>query len=188
MNALRKLQKIMVKKELSIRAIPKTVRHIEEMRHCSEHPNGHKEFLPGFNREMWVYETTPEHGGKFVVESKCGTNSMVWFRGKKFYNSLEEILKENSNMDISQQEQEVIDTLSNWSETEKDTAYRHLWLPHVIKDIASHMEDYLDEDQYLTEDEISQAAYKYVYEGRYDCNLSYWQNIESLIDEELKNH
>lgn len=30
------------------------------------------------------------------------------------------------------------------------------------------------------------AAYKYVYEGDYDCNISYWDNIKNLIDRELE--
>ncbi len=49
------------------------------------------------------------------------------------------------------------------------------------------MIDYLDEDQYLSDDRIENIANRYVYEGRYDCNLSYWQNIENLIDEELRS-
>lgn len=91
---LERLQEIMVENGLSIRAIPKTIRSIVELRHKNEFPQGHSEYLESFKREMWVYETHPKIGGKFVVESKCGTNSMVRFTGKKFYNSLEEILKE----------------------------------------------------------------------------------------------
>lgn len=92
--SLNRLQEIMVEKGLSIRAIPKTIRGTVELRHKNEFPQGHSEYLEPFKREMWVYEEHPKIGGKFVVESKCGTSSMVRFIGKRFYNSLEEILKE----------------------------------------------------------------------------------------------
>lgn len=80
-----------------------------------------------------------------------------------------------------------MDILATWSETEKNIAYHQLWLPHVIEDISSYMEEYLETDQYLTDDEIVHAAHRYVYDGRYDCNLSYWQNLENLMDEALRN-
>ena len=34
----------------------------------------------------------------------------------------------------------------------------------------------------LTDEQIEKAAELYVYEGVYDCNLSYWDNIENLIN------
>lgn len=91
---LEKLQKIMIENALSIRAIPKTVRGVVETIHKEEFPEGHPEYLETFKREMWVYYRHPAHGGQFVVESKCGTGSLVRFPGKRFYDSLEEIIKE----------------------------------------------------------------------------------------------
>ena len=64
----------------------------------------------------------------------------------------------------------------------KDQIYRHLWKQHVAEDVASHMKDMGVE---LTEDEIDFVAYRYVYEGEYDCNISYWENIENNINEAL---
>lgn len=64
----------------------------------------------------------------------------------------------------------------------KDQIYRHLWKQHVTEDVRAHMQDMGVE---LTEDEIDFAAYRYVYEGNYDCNLSYWDNIENNINEVL---
>lgn len=81
----------------------------------------------------------------------------------------------------------IKDTITKWSNVERDIAYRQLWLPYVIEDVRAHMIDYLDEDQYLSDDRIENIANRYVYEGRYDCNLSYWQNIENLIDEGLRS-
>lgn len=92
------LQKVMVEKGLSIRAIPLTSRIVVELRHRDEFPNGHAEYLEEFHREMWVEVRKNKHGGQFVVESKCATHSMVNFSGKKFYDSLmsliEDVVKE----------------------------------------------------------------------------------------------
>lgn len=92
-NLIERLQKIMVEKALSIRAIPKSIRGVVEVRHKEQYPDGHAEYLDRFGREMWVYERQPEHGGQFIVESNCGTSSMVKFYGKRYYNSLEEIVR-----------------------------------------------------------------------------------------------
>lgn len=93
-SLVERLQDTMVKNALSIRAIPKTIRGVVELRHKDEYPEGRAEFLEDFKREMWVIETKPKHGGQFIVASKCNTHSMVKFQGEKFYNSLEEILNE----------------------------------------------------------------------------------------------
>ena len=92
-NFKKKLQNIMVEKATSIRAIPKSVRDVVEARHKDQYPDGHLEYLDGFRREMWVYERRPKHGGQFIVESNCGMCSMVNFHGKRYYDSLEEIVR-----------------------------------------------------------------------------------------------
>lgn len=52
-------------------------------------------------------------------------------------------------------------------------------MSYVIADIESYAENELCMD--LTEKAIKLAAKLYVYGGKYDCNLSYWQNIENVI-------
>lgn len=92
-NLIERLQKIMVEKALSIRAIPKSIQGVVEARHKDQYPDGHLEYLDRFGREMWVYERYPEHGGQFVVQRNCGTSSTVTFYGKHYYDSLEEIIR-----------------------------------------------------------------------------------------------
>lgn len=70
--------------------------------------------------------------------------------------------------------------LNTLTESEKDQIYRALWITRVKEDIRSHGEN---TDQALTEDDIDIIADRYVYQGDYDCNLSYWDNIQALIDE-----
>lgn len=69
--------------------------------------------------------------------------------------------------------------LDEQSAHEKDQLYRKLWLPYVMEDVKSHAEDIGAE---LTENQIARAADLYVYHGKYDCNITYWDNIENLIN------
>ena len=62
---------------------------------------------------------------------------------------------------------------------QKDEAYRILWSDYVREDVVSHAETI---GVALDEDTIDTIVDAYVYYSNYDCNLSYWDNIESLID------
>lgn len=76
-----------------------------------------------------------------------------------------------------------LDTIS------KDTLYRRLWLDYVKADVENQLEQ-LPLDDYgieSMEDEkfdelVDIIAGTYVYDGDYDCNLSYWENIDNLIN------
>ena len=93
-NLLERLQKVMVDNCLRICTIPKKVREVYEVYHKDAYPGGHIEFLEGYNREMWVREREPQHAGQFIVTSEPNISSIVTFREKKFYGSLEEIIAE----------------------------------------------------------------------------------------------
>ena len=79
--------------------------------------------------------------------------------------------------------------IPNLSAVQKDDLYRTVWYEHVLEDAESR----LSENPNAPEDEdefnavCSEVASKYVYNGDYDCNLSYWDNINSLIDSSLEN-
>lgn len=88
------LQQLMIENGLAVRAIPPTRRIVVELRHKEEFPDGHAQYLEEFNREMWVEERINSHGGQFVVERNCGTSSTVHFSGKRFYNSLSELIED----------------------------------------------------------------------------------------------
>lgn len=84
---------------------------------------------------------------------------------------------------LSNKVQDILKTLST---AEKDQLYRFLWSEHVEEDVRSRLEDNPVEDMFEEDIEslVSNVTERYVYEGRYDCNLSYWDNIQNLIDEE----
>ena len=67
---------------------------------------------------------------------------------------------------------------------EQDDVYRYLWSQHVREDVESHAND-IDAD--LTEEEIDKIVEMYVYQGKYECNIDYWSNIENLIDYVIKD-
>lgn len=65
------------------------------------------------------------------------------------------------------------------SEESRDAIYRAVWYEHVKEDIVGMLEDREDR---ADDDVIEQAAYLYVYEGDYDCNESYWSQLEAVLD------
>ena len=76
---------------------------------------------------------------------------------------------------------------------DKDTLYYQLWEEHVREDVSSFLEEELEARKIEVSDEvkediIARAAYLYVYEGEYDCNLNYWDNIKNLLDRDLDKY
>ena len=69
----------------------------------------------------------------------------------------------------------------------KDAIYRILWARYVKEDVEACLEDgeYSEYDEYDTSEVPEKVAERYSFEGDYDCNLSYWENLENLIKEEL---
>lgn len=66
---------------------------------------------------------------------------------------------------------------------EEDAIYRMVWKRHVAEDVRVFAED---NGKVVTPEIVDTVAQRYVYEGDYDCNLSYWQNIENLLTEVIE--
>lgn len=77
-------------------------------------------------------------------------------------------------------EDEAIDQLSNQA---KERIYRMVEATYVEIDVRTQLEN---RELTLTEEQIGAIVDRYVENGDYDCNLSYWANIDNLIDDELK--
>ncbi len=56
----------------------------------------------------------------------------------------------------------------------RDYIYRRVWKEHVKEDVKNMYED-------MDDDRVERIAEMYVNEGEYDCNLSYWSNLENLV-------
>lgn len=88
------LETIMVKYGLAIRAIPETVQGVVEAYHKDLFPDGRIVYLEEYKREMLVFESRPRNAGKFVIERVQNTDTRIQFQGKKFYNSIDEAVKD----------------------------------------------------------------------------------------------
>lgn len=67
----------------------------------------------------------------------------------------------------------------------KDKIFRHLHKEYLRDDFNAHGESL---DITLNEEQLNQLCNMWVYQGKYDCNLSYWDNIENLIKEVVNNN
>lgn len=66
------------------------------------------------------------------------------------------------------------------SPEEREKIYREVWKEHVMEDVREIAEENGTE---LSENDVDRIADRYVNNGDYDCNLSYWDNIDNLIAE-----
>lgn len=78
---------------------------------------------------------------------------------------------------------QLIKQINSLSRQDKDTIYRMLWFDYVKEDIMSRAKE---RGIAFDEDVINAAADSYVYDGCYDCNLTYWENIDSLINAQTR--
>lgn len=70
----------------------------------------------------------------------------------------------------------------------RDTVFRMLWAEHVREDVLSYLSS--PEESHLLyqygvdfdNSSIAEIAGRYV-NGEYDCNRSYWENLDALIEE-----
>lgn len=63
----------------------------------------------------------------------------------------------------------------------RDAIYRSVWFDHVCNDVRAYEKE-MDLKKPLTEDQVHYAAERYVYDGQYNCNCTYWTNIEIVIN------
>lgn len=91
--------------------------------------------------------------------------------------------------------EKIDNILKDLTADEKDTLYRKLWEEYIKQDVTmylyddDHLSDIIDEYNVdFTKEEtdgiIDRVVERYVYEGDYDCELNYWENIDNLINDE----
>lgn len=81
-------------------------------------------------------------------------------------------------------EMSLSELVAELTDVQKDELYRMLWSDRVREDVEAAMEDYsgsLPENEDEKEALVESVVNAYVYDGRYDCNLSYWDNINNII-------
>lgn len=75
----------------------------------------------------------------------------------------------------------VLETINHLDSIEKDIVYRTLWQAYIEQDIKELAKE---RDVKLSKDDVSFMASRFVWEGDYDCNLSYWDNLSNLMNEQ----
>lgn len=90
-----------------------------------------------------------------------------------------ELAKEIDKLDcISRAKLDELLTELNYSTL--DYIYRKLWANHVKEDIVSRIKDNFSWLEY-SDNDIEECAKRYAFEGDYDCNCTYWDNIDAII-------
>ena len=81
----------------------------------------------------------------------------------------------------------IVDCLSD---SKKDEVYKLLLTEHIKEDVRPLIGQ-IKECQSLTDEEkdsfIDNIAHSYAYENKYNCNQSYWCNIQALINNTVDN-
>lgn len=72
----------------------------------------------------------------------------------------------------------TLEFLNSLDAEEKDELYRRLWRNYVVEDIK----EYAEALDVSTSQEMIEIAAELFVSGGYDCNLSYWENIECVIE------
>ncbi len=74
--------------------------------------------------------------------------------------------------------------ISSLTDSEIEVVYRHRLFQHTKADVLSRIEEYHTEMSEENADSIAEAvAERWVKDGDYDCGLSYWDNIDNLVEE-----
>lgn len=73
--------------------------------------------------------------------------------------------------------------IEHMSSGQKDDIYRMLWAEQVKQDVKDRMTEI---NVILDDDSVLDVVHRYVYEGEYDCNYSYWDDLDTLIRNEYE--
>ena len=112
----------------------------------------------------------------FRDDESVGTVEVEGYTTEQIFSLLLEVYRDG-NGDFTNFKTDV--PIEYLSKATKDAIYRQVWAEHVKEDVKARLKDRGIE---LTEDAVDDIAYRYVYEGQYDCNLSYWDNLDNHID------
>jgi hypothetical protein len=90
-----------------------------------------------------------------------------------------EAAKEINKLDRINREK-LDEFLAELNYSTSDYIYRRLWANHVKEDFISRIKDNFAYLKYSDKD-IEECAKRYAFEGDYDCNWTYWDNIDAVI-------
>lgn len=121
------------------------------------------------------------HTAYITVNDDCSLEKAIETAKKKLDNFPAENLRYVEDSDeICEDECEFVEKEDDDLNIQlyRDKIYREVWTEHVIDDIYSYLED---NHMTLNDDLVVKAARLYAMDGKYDCNLPYWENIANVI-------
>ena len=92
---------------------------------------------------------------------------------------IKELAKEINKLDRTNREK-LDELLTKLNYSTSNYIYRRLWANHVKEDIVSRIKDNFSWLKYSDKD-IEECAKRYAFESDYDCNCTYWTNIDAVI-------
>ena len=96
-----------------------------------------------------------------------------------------EVAKEIDKLDCTNRAK-LDELLTELNYSTLDYIYRKLWANHVKEDFISRIKDDFTFLKYDDSD-IEECARRYVFDGDYDCNWTYWNNIDAIIYDYFKD-
>ncbi|MBO7451203.1 MAG: hypothetical protein J6U54_12645 [Clostridiales bacterium] len=82
----------------------------------------------------------------------------------------------------SRVDEKTKECIAKMTPLEKDQMYRALWFEAVVEDMNAVKGDEELTNE-LTDIDISKAAERFVYDCDYDCELSYYSQIQFLLED-----
>lgn len=84
---------------------------------------------------------------------------------------------------------QTVDLLSGLTEQQKQTIMEDIYRFKLYQYTLEDVKGWLTENKNLSKEDFDTVAVEvasaYTQNGDYDCNLSYWQNIENLVEETM---
>jgi len=141
------------------------------------------------DKNKWDYGTTTI---KEVEENHFEEGKLYAFGCYRSYHMDYTATPDKENIPVFKEPEKKISQMSSseifdkMTEKQKDDIYRKVWFGHVIEDAKGIMMGAVrynipEEDEQF-ESLAECIAKDFVYEGEYDCNISYWDNIYNLLD------
>lgn len=127
-------------------------------------------------------EYTPEDWDPEWEDMSClnDTDAILYANGENVY--VWNILTfDITNLLAATLVQNVFPLIDNMPQHVRTQITDYLQLPSVLSDITTYAEKEFA-SKFSTE-ELKLAAKRYVVDKRYDCNLSYWENLNALLQE-----
>lgn len=122
----------------------------------------------------------------FDIELKTAQLEKIKAETRKINAEIEVLIKKNDEIVVEY----IRDNLDRFVDILPyeiaDNIYRRVWSEHVKEDFEVRIEERFNDYFDITDEDINKMVNLYVYDGQYDCEQSYWDNLDNLINQILR--